>query len=413
MSLAIAKKPSLGTAHKKRRDGVHSDLNSFHISHRNPQVSTIQRKPNCPCGGGCPRCKNNLTIQPKLKINKPGDTYEQEADRVAEAVVESKISPLLQRKCACAEGTPCPECEEEKQELVQRKTEPVSDIAGTSVSDKFSQNLGPGQPLDPASRAFFEHRFGYDFSQVRVHTNKHAAESARAVNALAYTVGRDVVFGTGQYAPWSEAGKKLLGHELAHVVQQGVKAFQPGSALSVAAPDDIFEQQAEAVAATSSDGTVVATSARTANCVQRAVTEAGATTDTGTKESEDPCAGWFVDRESTSKRAAEHYVRTELQGDRGTVEKIECDLFNPDTGAFACTVHFTDGTPIRVIVRRDAIIVGVYPLQTMHPPPDRPLCWYDYKCPGPNRDLVLTKRKCQTSKPAQGTPPPKTHGPEP
>lgn len=87
MSLAIAKKPSLGMVHKKRRDGMHSDLNSFHISHRNPQVSTIQRKPNCPCGGGCPRCKNNLTIQTKLKINELGDKYEQEADRVAEQVM--------------------------------------------------------------------------------------------------------------------------------------------------------------------------------------------------------------------------------------------------------------------------------------------------------------------------------------
>ncbi len=146
--------------------------------------------------------------------------------------------------------------------------------------------------------------------------------------------------------------------------------------------------------------------------VQRALSGAVATTG-GTKEPADECAGWFRDYESTSKRAAEHYVRTELTGDRGAVERIGCDLFDPDTGAFACTVHFSDGTPIRVIVRRDAIIVGVNPLQTMHPPPDRPLCWYDYKCPGPNRDLVLTKRKCQTSKPAQGGPPPKAHGPEP
>lgn len=382
MSLAIAKKLSLGTVHKKRHDGVHSDLNRSHISHRNLQVSTIQRKSNCPCGGGCPRCKNNYMIQAKLKINEPGDTYEQEADRIAETVVESKTSPLLQRKCACAGGTPCPECEEEKKALIQRKTEQSSDIVGTSVPDNFLQNLGPGQPLDPVNRAFFEHHFGYDFSHVRVHAGGQAAESARAVNALAYTVGSDLVFGAGQFSPYTEAGKKLLSHELAHVVQQGGKSFGLSSAQG-------------------------------AGFVQRAVIEAGATTGTGTKESEDPCAGWFVDHESTSKRAAEHYVRTELQGNRGVVEKIECDLFNPDTGAFACTVHFTDGTPIRVIVRKDAIIVGVYPLQTMHPPPDRPLCWYDYKCPGPNRDLVLTKRKCQTSKPAQGAPSPKVHGPEP
>jgi len=78
----------------------------------------------------------------------------------------------------------------------------------------------PGQPLDAATRSFFEPRFGHDFSQVRVHTDARAAESARAVNALAYTVGRDVVFGAGEYSPKANAGRGLLAHELAHVIQQ-------------------------------------------------------------------------------------------------------------------------------------------------------------------------------------------------
>jgi Domain of unknown function (DUF4157) len=227
--------------------------------------------------------------------------------------------------------------------------------------------------LPESTRNYFETRFGYDFSGVRVNSDSRAAESARSINARAFTLGSNIVFGAGQYKPGSDSGNRLIAHELTHVVQQGGHG----------------------------------------DAAQRAAIEAGVTTVTGTKESEDACAGWFVDHESTSKRAAEYYVRTELAGDRGAVKKIECDLFDPDTGAFACTVHFTDGTPIRVIVRRDAIIVGVYPLQTFFPPVDRPLCWYDYKCPGPNRDLVLTKRKCQTSKPAQGAPPPKAHGPEP
>jgi outer membrane protein OmpA-like peptidoglycan-associated protein len=77
-----------------------------------------------------------------------------------------------------------------------------------------------GQSLDPASRAYFEPRFGHDFGQVRVHTDTRAEESAQAVDALAYTVGRNVVFGTGQYAPHTTAGRKLLAHELTHVVQQ-------------------------------------------------------------------------------------------------------------------------------------------------------------------------------------------------
>ncbi|HEY2990878.1 MAG TPA: DUF4157 domain-containing protein [Candidatus Binatia bacterium] len=78
----------------------------------------------------------------------------------------------------------------------------------------------PGQPLDPAARAFFEPRFGHDFGQVRVHTDAKAADSALAVDALAYTVGRDLVFGAGRYAPETAAGRRLLAHELTHSVQQ-------------------------------------------------------------------------------------------------------------------------------------------------------------------------------------------------
>ena len=79
----------------------------------------------------------------------------------------------------------------------------------------------PGQALDPATRAVMEPHFGHDFSQVRVHTDSEAADSARAVNARAYTVGRNVVFGAGQYSRGSREGQKLIAHELAHVVQQG------------------------------------------------------------------------------------------------------------------------------------------------------------------------------------------------
>jgi hypothetical protein len=78
----------------------------------------------------------------------------------------------------------------------------------------------PGQPLDPATRAFVEPRFGHDFGQVRVHTDATAAQSAQAVNARAYTAGQDLVFARGQYAPGTASGRRLLAHELAHVVQQ-------------------------------------------------------------------------------------------------------------------------------------------------------------------------------------------------
>lgn len=110
--------------------------------------------------------------------------------------------------------------------------------SGPSLTGNRAQSIGlppvvqevlraPGQPLEPATRAFMESRFGHDFSRVRVHTDAKAAESARAVNARAYTVGRDVVFGEGGYAPDTSDGRRLMAHELAHVVQQGRGGLAP------------------------------------------------------------------------------------------------------------------------------------------------------------------------------------------
>jgi hypothetical protein len=107
----------------------------------------------------------------------------------------------------------------------------------------------PGQPLDPATRAFMEPRFGHDFSKVRVHSDPAAATSARSVNALAYTVGSDVAFDTGRYAPHSSEGRHLLAHELAHVVQQqGSGASFQRSSLSIVPADDVSEREADAAA---------------------------------------------------------------------------------------------------------------------------------------------------------------------
>lgn len=164
-------------------------------------------------------------LQPKLTISQADDPYEREADRVAEQVMRMpvpqsdghglSITPVTsrqaQRKCA--------ECEEEEGKL-QRK-ESGSAEAPATASPIIDQALSsPGQPLDAATRAYFEPRFGSDFSEVRVHTDAQAAESARAVNALAYTTGRDVFFGTRRYEPRTRDGLRLLAHELAHVAQQ-------------------------------------------------------------------------------------------------------------------------------------------------------------------------------------------------
>nr|WP_320191455.1 DUF4157 domain-containing protein [uncultured Desulfobacter sp.] len=155
-------------------------------------------------------------IQTKLLINTPGDKYEQEANRLAEHVMRMP-EPQVQRKCS-AQG-----CKDEDDEKKPLQTKPASaGEAGAQVDHPLIRSVqaSPGQPLDATTRSFMEPRFGQDFSGVRVHTDRLAAESARAVNARAYTVGRDVVFGEGQYAPGYEEGRRLIAHELVHVGQQ-------------------------------------------------------------------------------------------------------------------------------------------------------------------------------------------------
>ena len=118
-------------------------------------------------------------------------------------------SNLLQRKCACG-GTPgptgeCAECRRKRLALQRRTAHQAKPISVPPIVYEVMRSSG--EPLKPAARSFMESRFGHDFSSVRVHTDAKAAESAKAVNALAYTVGRDVVFGTEQYAPGSGKGK--------------------------------------------------------------------------------------------------------------------------------------------------------------------------------------------------------------
>ena len=167
------------------------------------------------------RLLSSPRLQAKLAISQPGNVYEQEADRIAERVMRMP-APVIQRTCsACATGdSTCSKCETEKQELVQRKTEQVSDSSG-SIPDDFLQSLGPGQPLDSATRAFFEPRFGADLSGVRLHTGGEAVQLNRAINAQAFTQGRDIYLGEGKDDLESSAGKQLLAHELTHTIQQG------------------------------------------------------------------------------------------------------------------------------------------------------------------------------------------------
>ena len=161
--------------------------------------------------------------------------------------VHRSVSALVQRLCT--------QCEEEKQQdqgvsggMVHRKSAPEqprddddveeqqvqpsgAQIATPKVSTLVAGNIhamnGGGYPLRATSRAFFEPRFGTDFSQVRVHTDSRAAETANSIQARAFTVGPNIAFGPGQYAPESSEGKQLLAHELTHVVQQNGSQDRP------------------------------------------------------------------------------------------------------------------------------------------------------------------------------------------
>jgi len=158
-------------------------------------------------------------LRPKLAVGQPGDVHEQEADKIADEVMRMP-ELAAQRTCAgCDSGAPCRSCED-KAVIAQRKTDHEGHGKSDFAPASFVESLGSGRSLDPEARAFFEPRFGTDLGHVRVHTDASAAESADALSAQAYTVGRDVVFGAGRYEPGSNAGRKLLSHELTHVIQQ-------------------------------------------------------------------------------------------------------------------------------------------------------------------------------------------------
>lgn len=160
-----------------------------------------------------------VRMQTRLKVNEPGDRYEQEADRVADQVMRMP-APAIQRTCSCGG---------EEEEKLQRTSTGPDVSAGMEAPGSVRNVIGrSGRQLDPATRAYMEPRFGRDFSDVRVHTDSLAAASARDVNARAYTVGRNLVFGSGEYMPGSSAGRRLIAHELTHVVQQrgGTSAVQ-------------------------------------------------------------------------------------------------------------------------------------------------------------------------------------------
>jgi Domain of unknown function (DUF4157) len=163
-----------------------------------------------------------------LRIGEPGDSSEREADRVAEEIMaggrlqwslsSTGVGSPLHRKCSCGGSGECEECKENRtlqRKIGNRVASPA--YAPAIVTDVLQSS---GQPLDAGTREFFERRFGHDFGQVRIHADAKAADSAAAVDARAYTVGRQIVFSPRSYRPSSPEGRRLLAHELAHVIQQ-------------------------------------------------------------------------------------------------------------------------------------------------------------------------------------------------
>ena len=172
-------------------------------------------------GGHTAKGANNF-FQSKLAINVPNDVYEQEADAMADSVMQmtnngvrhqSFFRPAIstiQRKCT--------QCEDEENK-VQRKGNGIEAIP-TASNENYISSLSGGRALSRKERSFFEPRMGYDFSDMRLHTDSAADKSAKNLDAFAYTKGNNIVFAANQYQPGTENGKRLMAHELTHTIQQ-------------------------------------------------------------------------------------------------------------------------------------------------------------------------------------------------
>ena len=169
----------------------------------------------------------------------------------AKPAITASPAVLLQRTCNCGQhtlgGEECDDCKEKKLSLHRRATNSFSPrFAPAIVHDVLRSS---GQPLDRATRAFMEPRFGHDFGHVRIHIDSQASESARAVNALAYTVNDHIAFQAGSYDPRSQRGQRLLAHELTHVVQNRNHSSQvQPSSPEISNPADASEREATNVA---------------------------------------------------------------------------------------------------------------------------------------------------------------------
>ncbi len=236
----VAREAAASAAPKKKQaahvhPSAHVARSPVELSHTGP---TLQRKAACACGGGCPRCAEEAehkALQTKLRVSTPGDQYEQEADRVADAVLGMPEQRPATGEAARAHA---PSATHSGESVARGYTPSGGGVAAAPVD----LVPGGGEPLAQSAKSFFEPRFGHDFGHVRIHTDTRAAESARQVHALAYTFGRDIVFGAGMYEPWTPEGRKLLAHELTHVVQQGASRAAATGTVNRSAPLHVQRQ---------------------------------------------------------------------------------------------------------------------------------------------------------------------------
>jgi hypothetical protein len=208
----------------RRANVAHAGVTSSHVPVTHPPALLRTQRLNHERQMGNQAMLRRLSsttphLQAKLKIGAVNDPLEAEADRMADHVMRTPAPDQSLSTATQQVSRKCAECEEEDKKvnakadgaLAQGEAPPV-------VHDVLNS---PGQPLDRAAREFFEPRFGHDFGDVKIHTGTSAAESAHAVNAHAYTVGNHIAFAPGRFAPDTHHGRRLLAHELTHVVQQG------------------------------------------------------------------------------------------------------------------------------------------------------------------------------------------------
>ncbi len=216
----------------QRQSRSHAGSAGSWLASSHPPRAALRRQPNLG-NQSAQRQIHDQLLQAKLAVNQSGDEFEQEADQVADQVMRMSDfragdPPRIQRMCVhCQNELEAPRVQRMCSECEEQMHRQANDRGGRTpqVSAKLQSQIaalrGGGQPLDASTRTFFERRFGRDFSEVRIHERGSAAATAREVNALAYTTGRDIVFAPSQYSPGTQRGKRLLAHELTHTIQQG------------------------------------------------------------------------------------------------------------------------------------------------------------------------------------------------